>query len=157
GVSIGGAPLVIKMVPDGSGGAMAVWKDGGLIASNAIGVFARRITGAGVPQGATYTQLSTFVATGAIDLSLAITNPVVATSDGSQGLIAAWSTVTSTVSGDIIMQRMLPNTSLPWGGGGVTVAGGSGAQTVPDIAPDGTGGAVAAWLDVRIVGTDVYA
>jgi hypothetical protein len=70
--------------------------------------------------------------------------------DGQGGAIAAWTDLRSD-AGDIYALRVRADGSLApgWSAGGQAVAALQGVQHLPQIAPDGLGGAYIAWVDTR--------
>jgi hypothetical protein len=72
--------------------------------------------------------------------------------DGAGGAIITWTDLRSD-GGDIYAQRVQADGALApgWPAGGRVVASGSGSQHLPQIAPDGEGGAYLTWVDL---GTD---
>jgi hypothetical protein len=89
--------------------------------------------------------------------ALSQTSPV-GVSDGAGGMIVAWTDSRSGVA-DIYAQRISSTGELMWSPFGVVICDASGAQTLPVIAADGSGGAVLAWIDARAGAgaNDVYA
>ena len=75
------------------------------------------------------------------------TSPV-GVSDGAGGMIVAWTDTRNGVA-DIYAQRISATGELLWNPFGVVICDASGAQTLPVIAADGSGGAVLAWVDAR--------
>jgi hypothetical protein len=76
--------------------------------------------------------------------------------DGSGGAIMAW------VDGraaemHIYAQRVNAAGTVLWRANGEPVVTASGGQTSPSLAPDGTGGAIIAWVDLRGIDRDLYA
>jgi hypothetical protein len=76
--------------------------------------------------------------------------------DGAGGVIVTWKD-TANDTGDIWAQRVDANGVLLWGDGGVPFGVASNEQTLPVVATDGSGGAIAAWDDRRNGGLDIYA
>jgi hypothetical protein len=89
--------------------------------------------------------------------ALSQTAPV-GVSDGAGGMIVTWTDSRTGVS-DIYAQRISATGELLWNPLGVVICDATGAQTLPVISADGSGGAVLAWVDARAgAGTnDVYA
>jgi hypothetical protein len=81
---------------------------------------------------------------------------VAITSDGLGGAIIAWSDSRTGIP-DIYAQRIDANGDTLWAAGGVPVCTVSGAQTGPQLAPDGAGGAILVWLDERGGDKDLWA
>lgn len=77
--------------------------------------------------------------------------------DGAGGGIVACQVLTVGGHWDILAQRIAPTGDLLWGTGGATLCSYAGDQTLPQIATDGSRGAIVAWHDERsATNTDVY-
>jgi len=78
--------------------------------------------------------------------------------DGSGGAIVAWHDLRY-LSDDLYVQRVNANGQIQWAAGGVPISVVWGGKTYPEIAVDGNGGAIIAWMDSRRLGYmyDVYA
>ena len=78
--------------------------------------------------------------------------------DALGGAIVGWDDKRSGTNADIYVQSVAPNGSLRWASTGVLLATGAGTRSLTTSAPDGHGGGVFAWEDLRN-GTDfdVYA
>jgi hypothetical protein len=136
-----------RSIPDGLGGAIAVWEDR---RAGERDIYVQRVDGAGhplwTPNGvavctATYNQLT----------------PVVV-SDGSGGAIIAWHDErNNNLLGDIYAQRIGSSGFPLWVKDGVAVCTAASYQQAPDIAKDGAGGAIIAWQDNRNGTYDIYA
>lgn len=136
-----------KLVSDGAGGAIVAWPElrG---ASVEFDIYARRITGAGVPQ---WTADGVAVCTVGQDQE----NPII-TSDGAGGAIIAWNDSRSDF-GDIYAQRLNAAGVAQWTAGGVAVCAAAGTQRHVSGASDGAGGMILAWDDTRSGAEDIYA
>jgi len=77
-------------------------------------------------------------------------------SDGYQGAIVAWTESRSGSSWDIYAQRVYANGDVLWGSQGIVVCGLGVAQTYPLMVPDGAGGAIISWQDLRNGNYDIY-
>lgn len=84
------------------------------------------------------------------------TNPA-ATSDGAGGAIIAWQDQKNGYYWDIYAQRINSYGTPLWTLNGVAVATADWAQTSPQIAGDGSGGAIIAWEDYRHGRSAIYA
>ncbi len=77
--------------------------------------------------------------------------------DGADGLLVSWQELRNLADYDIIAQRMNESNALEWGPDGVTVCGQVFDQEGAWLVPDGSGGALVAWMDNRIyTETDIY-
>lgn len=127
--------------PDGAGGAYLAWIAAGALDS----LFAGRIDGGGSPL-----WTSPLSSAGTVSVSNLV-------SDGSSGALIAWET-----NGDIYSQRIDADGMVRWPPGGVAVCTANEIQQFPVAAPDGAGGIIASWWDLRNSGGsafegDVYA
>lgn len=123
---------------DGSGGCLATWRSSGTPPRYR----AQKIDAAGTP----------LWGTNGIDLGFATNTNANFTTDGTGGLIVAWSEV-GTQGADVYAQRFGADGSALWTAGGVAltaIAGDQGTGSWP-IAPvgDGAGGATVVWQDYR--------
>jgi hypothetical protein len=124
---------------DGAGGAVFAWGD------SRGGVYAQRINAAGVVQ---WQVNGVRVQTGA--------NPGAITIDGTGGAIIAWQGGFPEV--DIFAQRVNGDGVVQWDTNGVAISTAPDYQSNPELATDGSGGAIIAWLDRRSGSTnDIYA
>jgi hypothetical protein len=134
-------PLI---VPDASGGAFVGW-----VSDNASGnLMATHVLATGTLDPA-------WPAGGLLVGSLAFN--IDAASDGAGGVLFA---VVTAGTPSTLVQRLLANGSVApgWAAGGVIVNALTTGQAVVRVAPDGRGGAFAAWLDFRSGSAyDVYA
>lgn len=132
-----------QMVSDGSGGILLTWMDYRVI--NASDIYAQRLDAAGVPQWTTNgVPLSTEPGQ-QLDLRMC--------SDGVGGAIATWYTYPSYR----VFVRRIAGTGVPmWTVNGVRVSTDELFQETPEIASDGSGGAIIAWEDARAGPSDVY-
>jgi len=76
--------------------------------------------------------------------------------DGEGGAIIVWRDDRG-ADMDIYAQRLDADGAVLWTAGGEAVVSASGNQTDAVLAPDGTGGAIVAWVDARGANTDIYA
>ena len=135
-------------VTDGSGGVWIAWDDA---RSGSNGdIYARHIAANGVPQG---------VANG-LALCTAVDDQFRAAiaPDESGGVVVAWQDE-RTGTGDIYAQRVNSAGTSLWTTDGIAVCSQASHQESPDIASDGSGGAVVVWMDWRIspAGVSAYA
>jgi hypothetical protein len=100
---------------------------------------------------------------GGVPLSTAIYDQRVWTlvPDGAGGAVVAWHDLRNGHDWDIYAQRItaLGEVAPGWPAGGLAVSTSSGDQVGPAAVPDGTGGCIVAWFDLRSPdhGYDVYA
>ncbi len=136
-----------KLVGDGSGGAIVVWEDS--LAANPD-IYAQRISSAG----------ATMWASGgvAICVNVASQNNPRITPDSVGGAIIVWQDFRNGTDYDVYAQRVNPSGSVQWTANGVVVCNAAGTQNNPKIKPDGSSGAIIAWVDKRNgVDHDIYA
>ncbi len=140
-----GLQLLPAVMPDGFGGAIAVWEDrrGG-----GADVYAQRIGSDGSTR---WTANGVVVCAAPGDQ----TRPLIL-GDGAGGFVIAWEDARAG-AGDIYAQRLSLLGAPLWTPDGVAVCAATGAQDRPTLAADGLGGVVAAWRDFRGGGSDVYA
>jgi hypothetical protein len=150
GVPVSTAPGVqgnVQLVTDGSGGAILAWTD---TRSGNFDIFAQRVSSAGTPQ---WTANGVPVTTDPADQSGPQLVP-----DGSGGAIIVWTDMrnAATLGVDVYAQR-IDGTGAPlWAANGVAVTGAF-DQTNPQVAPDGSGGAIVVWEDDRNGSSDIFA
>ena len=136
----------LSLSSDGSGGAWIVWTDarGGA----ATDIYARRVNGAGVAQGAA-AGIAVCVAAGIQS------GARTAAMTSFPGCTIVWRDQ-RTDGGDIYGQR-LDFAGVPaWAVNGAAICNAAGAQQNPAIVGDGGYGSIAAWSDSRS-GVDIYA
>jgi hypothetical protein len=88
-------------------------------------------------------------------LTSSLMNPSII-SDGSGGAIVAWMDIRSG-GWDIYARAVDALGDVRWAADGVAVSVTNGDQAFPSIVSDGAGGFIAAWLDTRNGGNDIYA
>jgi hypothetical protein len=141
GVPVCGAPREQRSpraVSDEAGGAIIVWEDNRSRFS--WDLYAQRV----LSTGDTLWEMNGVpVCTAGLDQ---IDARLV--SDGSGGAFVAWTDYRNgTTNWDVYMQRISPDGQPLWAADGIVVCAGSGLQYAPEIAPDDSGGVIAAWLD----------
>ena len=148
-----GVQAAPDLLPDGSGGALIAWHDERSVLLVTNDIYAQRISAAGVPQ---------WTANG-VALCTAIGNqgaPRIAP-DGAGGAIVAWPDKRSGSgygTSDIYAQRISAAGAVQWVANGVAVCSAVLDQSSPVIVSDGAGGAIIAWVDLRVEGyADIYA
>ena len=133
----------VRLVSDGAGGAIISWRDGRGTNND---IYAQRMSSAGT---------ALWVGNG-IQVSGAVTNetnPTIA-SDGQGGAFVTWQ---DEGTQDIMIQRVNPGGVVVLGGSAIPVCTATGAQTLPQIVPDGVGGAIIVWQDPRTGSNGVFA
>ena len=144
----GGVPLCAaiedqdgpQIVSDGAGGAILTWWDSRN--GNGYDVYAQRVDGAGNPL---WQADGVSLCTASGDQR----GPRMV-SDGQGGAIVCWEDHSNPATEpDVYAQRVNPAGATLWQAGGVTLCAAANAQTDPEIAPDGAGGAMVAWADGR--------
>ena len=140
-----------KMVSDARGGAIIVWHDsraGFNSGYTNFDIYAQRVTSDG--------QIAW--QENGVPICTAANWQVYPhlTSDGSGGAIIAWDDGRTGNCQDYV-QRVNASGVVMWQANGVLVADNEHAHSDPDIAADGSGGAIVSWLDYRTQdGIDVY-
>jgi hypothetical protein len=138
------------IVSDGVGGALVAWMD---FRSGTWHIYAQHVRASGT--------VDPGWAVNGRPLCLAPNSQYYpsATTDGGGGMIVSWGD-TRAGGFDVYAQRVLPSSALApgWATDGQPVCTAIGDQGYPITVPDGTGGALIAWIDSR-VGTfyDAYA
>jgi hypothetical protein len=140
-----GAQSNVRLVADGTGGAIVCWDDG---RSGSYDIYAQRIASNGSVA---------WVANGALVCG-AVNNqygprPV---GDGGGGVIVAWQDYRSG-NYDVYAQRLNSSGVAQWTADGVALCTASGSQTVVRAVPDRAAGVIVTWSDPRNGITDVYA
>lgn len=137
------------IVADNNGGAIIVWEDSRVF--NNIDIYAQRVDAVG-------NVLWALDGVG-ICQAAGVQRNAVMVSDGEGGAIIAWQDSRAGGSEvDIYAQRVDSLGAVQWATNGVPVSIISGRQQIPRIVPDGSGGAIIAWEDMRVSGTsDIYA
>ena len=141
GVAVCSAPYnqtQIRMVSDGAGGAIIVWVDNR--ASGIADIYAQKIDFAGIPR---WTADGVAICTASANQ----TGPQLI-ADGAGGAIITWQDARNG-NWDIYAQRVNASGVVLWTPDGVSVCAASSHQFVPQIASDGTAGAIIVWQDIR--------
>ncbi len=143
----GAAPTGAQSVPDGAGGMYVTWPDG---RDGTADVYLQRFTGAGaVAAGWPANGLPVCTKPGE-QFSTGLV------SDGANGVIVAWSDYRDgNVSGDEYAQRVSSAGTAMWTAGGRKLI--SGVILPPVLAPDGSGGLLAAWAEQGATDFDIRA
>jgi hypothetical protein len=152
----GTSDLLTDLVPDSSGGAIAVWQDNrGLT----IDLYAQRLTANG-------NVAPSWPANG-VPLSLAAGSQLsgLGSADGHGGAFVAWEDYREdpaqrTAFADVYVQHILVNgqTANGWPADGAPACLADSAQLAPRVTIDGSGGAFVVWTDSRgsTTGQDAY-
>ncbi len=139
------------IVADGAGGAIVTWSDP---RSGSNDIYAQHVLANGFVDsfwpgdGRALCQAASFQY-----------NPTIAT-DGAGGAIVAWQDLRGGASFDIYAQHVAANglVDAAWPVDGRQVCGAAQSQFSPTIIPDGFGGAIIAWYDIRSAASDdIYA
>lgn len=133
-----------QLIPDGQGGAIIAWYDS---RSGNNDIYAQWLSASGFAQWAA----------NGVAVCTAVNgqeNPQLVT-DGLGGAFITWQ---DSRSGDsnIYMQRINTNGTSQWSMNGVAVCLALGTQMNPELVPDGQGGALIVWEDIRSGNFDVY-
>ena len=127
-------------VTDGSGGVIVVWEDSRYGERN---IYAQRLDSLGAHQ---------WPDTGVVICAApGHQYGPVAAPDGAGGAVIAWNDERGGNS-DIYAQRVDGTGATLWATDGVPASTASGYQNDPDIASDGSGGAIIVWNDFRVTG-----
>jgi len=152
--AIGGGALDLQLVSD-AGGAIICWEDRRNNAVTGYDIYAQKVSSGGVAQWAVNGVAACLAANNQQYPQL--------TTDGSGGAIIAWQDARPATGGyaDVYAQRISSSGTVLWTTDGEALCSrsGPGAQMLPQIAPDGNGGAVIAWTDGRSATNpnDIYA
>jgi hypothetical protein len=144
------SPAVLRMVADGTGGAIVVWDD---VRDGDIGnIYATRITSDGTiplawPEGGLPVRVAP-----------ASQTQLTVDSDGNGGAYVGWMDDHIMETGrNICAQRITINAGLAWSDTGIVVCDTTGDQEAPKLCPDGQGGIYMVWEDKRIdYNADLY-
>jgi FlgD Ig-like domain len=141
-----------KITKDGSGGAYVIWGDKRNGAT--WDIFMQRVDNDGsTHSGWTVNGINISNQVGSSQYLPQII------ADGSGGAIVTWQDFRNTINYDIYAQRIDGNASIHsgWTSGGTAICTAANSQRNPSLAPDGSGGAIIAWNDVRGADGDIYA
>ncbi len=150
GVAVCTAPgnqLAPVVASDGAGGAIVAWQDP---RSDADDIYAQRIDASGTARWAV----------GGVALCSAAnaqTSPAIV-ADGAGGGVVAWQDLRNGTNYDIYAQRVSAAGAPLWTVNGAALCTAGNDQTRPALVPDGAGGAIVTWQDLRApTGSDIYA
>lgn len=132
------------LVGDGAGGAFITWKDR---RAAGIGVYVQRLNASGAPQ---WSSNGISIYSGSY-----VDEPQII-SDGAAGVIITWGDLRS-ADYDIYAQRLDSSGAAQWTTGGVLLCNAADPQNDPQLAFDGSGGAIITWQDYRGSESDIYA
>ncbi len=137
----------IAITSDGAGGAIVTWDEqrGG----SGLDIYAQRVNASGTVQ---------WTADG-VTLSTATEHQYFPriTSDGAGGAIVTWWDLRGGSDWDVYAQRVSAFGSAQWTTDGVALCTAASDQSAPTIVPDGLGGAIVTWHDLRSGNYDIYA
>lgn len=138
-----------QLVSDGAGGAVIAWIDARAEYFTITDVYAQRVTAAGATQ---WTVDGIPVCDDPAEQG-----PFVAIPDGSDGVILVWADSRNGAR-DIYAQRVDASGVPQWTADGTPLCAAAHEQNKPVAIPDGSGGAIIAWHDVRNgSNADIYA
>ena len=136
-----------QVVRDGTGGAIVAWQD--YRADDYWGdVYAQRVDATGTPQ---WTAGGVPLCTATGDQTNLMAKP-----DGAGGVVVVWEDERASEA-DIYAQRVSASGSPQWTTDGAPVCVAAGGQFDPMLVPDGSGGGVIAWPDMRDGAIGLYA
>ena len=133
-----GDQINARLVADGSGGAILTWSDGRVAGTD---IYAQRVNASGVPQWTTN-------GVGLCTAANSQTAPAIV-SDAAGGAIVAWQDLRGGATYDIYAQRVDGAGTTLWAANGVPLCLSANDQGNVAMIPDGAGGAIAAWHDLR--------
>jgi predicted lipoprotein with Yx(FWY)xxD motif len=135
------------LTSDGAGGAIVAWDD---LRNGLDDVYAQRIDALGAVQWAVD---GVALCTAAQPQFHAAIIP-----DASGGAIVSWADYRNNTNWDIYAQRVNGSGTIQWAANGVAICTAVNNQDNATITPDGSGGGIVAWYDVRNGSTsDIYA
>ena len=143
--------LAPEIVADGAGGAIVTWIDQRNTGTTDDDVFAQRVNASGAAQW-TADGVALCTETGGNVQARIIP-------DDAGGAVVTWADLRAGgLNYDIYAQRINAGGAVQWTGGGVALCTAANGQLDPAIVPDGFGGAMVAWQDLRSNTTfDIYA
>jgi len=138
-----------RAVPDGAGGAIAVWQDNRPGSTSVADVFAQRVNGSGVVQWAN----------DGVAVCTATNKQVNAriTGDGSGGAIFAWTDMRDNSTYAVYAQRINSAGVPQWTADGVLAGSDIGAENTAALTSDNAGGAIVTWHSDTDGDNDIYA
>lgn len=144
----GGSQLYPKPAPDGMGGAYVAWED--YRSATNYDIYAQRVGYGGSPL---------WTADGvAVCTAVGNQGSCAIVSDDDGMAIVAWDDLRGSSGSYVYAQRLNASGGAQWTADGVALCPGAAQQMNPKIVADGSGGAIAAWMDYRSNSNwDVYA
>jgi len=136
-----------QIATDEDGGAVVVWEDER--SGSYYDIYARRVYSDGT---VVWTTDGVTLCGAAYDQE----EPSIV-SDGIGGAIVTWQDYRSNSDWDIYAQRVDSTGTVLWYTDGLTICALTDDQEDPQIAPDGSGGAIVTWWDERGVNREIYA
>ena len=138
-----------RAVPDGAGGAIAVWQDNRPGSTSVADVFAQRVNGSGVVQWANDGVAVCTAANKQVNARI--------TGDGSGGAIFAWTDMRDNSTYAVYAQRINSAGAQQWTADGVLAGSDIGAENTAALTSDNAGGAIVAWHSDTDGDNDIYA
>jgi len=127
-----------RVVSDGAGGGIVTWYD---YRNGPADIYARRVSAGGA---ALWTATGLALCSATEDQY----DPRIV-SDGEGGAIITWEDYRSGTSDDVYAQRVTGDGAVLWNTNGMQLSTATNNQSNPEIASDGAGGAIVAWIDNR--------
>jgi hypothetical protein len=137
----------VQLAPDGTGGAIVTWDD--WRSASESDIYARRVNASG----------NTLWHTDGVTICAAAgdQDAVQVLSDGSGGAMIVWVDWRPGGDSDIYAQRVNASGTTLWTADGVSLCTATGNGALPQMVADGSGGAIATWIDLRTGDFNVYA
>lgn len=139
----------LELVSDGAGGAIATWQDERANPGVEVDLYAQRVNLNGAALW-DYNGVPVCVGAG-------VPSQFAITTDGQGGAIIAWGDTRLPGDEDVFAQRVTTGGLMLWAPNGMYVGAALGDQQSASLAPDGTGGVIAAFNDGRGGGGEIYA
>ncbi|KPJ58290.1 MAG: hypothetical protein AMJ46_14420, partial [Latescibacteria bacterium DG_63] len=133
-----------RISSDGAGGAIITWED--FRSGSYLDIYAQRVNSSGTVQ---WTANGVAICTASRSQSEARIVP-----DGSSGAVITWEDFRSGSHLDIYAQRVNSSGTVQWTADGVAICTATSWQCLPQIASDGSGGAIITWEDFRCTASD---
>ncbi|HEX5132535.1 MAG TPA: T9SS type A sorting domain-containing protein [Candidatus Krumholzibacteria bacterium] len=140
-----------RVIADGSGGFFVTWIDERNTGTSDSDVFVQRVNSSGAAQWITDGVALNTASGSSVQARIIL--------DGAGGAVVAWAdTRGGGLNYDIYAQRVNAAGVVQWTADGAALCTATNGQLAPAIVPDGFGGAVVAWQDLRSNTTnDIYA